>query len=102
MYEISIVIYWMKRKPTLLTMSTPITMVRTQLLPKALSTSNNITVIDQNDEEQSYANAVDHLVRKLDRRLLLFLVVLEISSAINLVSIGTYFDLNDSTLKTLL
>ena len=78
----------MKRKPTLLTMSRPVIMARTQLSLKALLTSNNITVIDQNDEEQSYANAVDHLVRKLDRRLLPLLIMLEIGSVLNRASIS--------------
>lgn len=62
-----------------------------QSMSKNLPMSNNIYVIDQNDEKQSHVNAVRHIVRKLDRRLLLYLLLLEISSAINLVSIGMSF-----------
>ena len=68
-----------------------------QLSSKDLPMSNNTYVIDQADEKESYANAVRRIVRKLDRRLLLFLVFLEISSAINLVSIGMYFTLTDQS-----
>ena len=80
-------------------MVAPMSVTRIEPSPMALSKTTNITVIDQKDEEQAYTSAVDRLVRKLDRRLLLFLVFLEISSAINLVSIGTCSELNDSSLK---
>lgn len=68
-----------------------------ELSSKDLPMSNNTYVIDQEGEKESYANAVRRIVRKLDRRLLLFLVFLEISSSTNLVSIGMYFTLTDQS-----
>jgi hypothetical protein len=45
-------------------------------------------VISQNIEQQFRAIAIRRLVWKLDRRLIPFLVLLEISSSINRLSIG--------------
>lgn len=47
--------------------------------------------IDQNSEQKFKAVAIRRLVSKLDRRLIPFLFVLEMSSYINRNSIGMYF-----------
>jgi hypothetical protein len=53
-----------------------------------MTTIITIPVISQNTEQQLRAIAIPRLVWKLDRRLIPFLVLLEISSYINRLSIG--------------
>lgn len=48
------------------------------------------TMIDQNTEQQFRSIAIRRIVGKLDRRLIPFLVLLEIASYINRLSIGMH------------
>lgn len=72
-------------------MDVPVISIRIQ--PLVTAVTNSIVDIDQNEQERFYTSAIRRLVRKLDRRLLPFLVLLEISSFINQVSMGTSFSL---------
>jgi hypothetical protein len=72
-------------------MSAPAVLVRIHPLQTTLTAINNVSITVQKDEKQSYDNAVDRLIWKLDRRLLPFLFLLEMSSFMNRVSIGMYF-----------
>lgn len=72
-------------------MDVPVISIRIQ--PLVTAVTNSIVDIDQNEQERFYTSAIRRLVRKLDRRLLPFLVLLEISSFINQVSMGTAFSL---------
>ncbi len=72
-------------------MGAPVVLIRIQPLLTTSTAVENILIVDQDDEKQIYDNAIHHLVRKLDRRLLPFIVLLEISSFINRVSIGMSF-----------
>jgi hypothetical protein len=56
--------------------------------PTVVAATVIIPVISQNIEQQFRATAIRRLVWKLDRRLIPFLVLLEISSYINRLSIG--------------
>ena len=47
-----------------------------------------VRVINQDAEQELHKIAIRYLVRKLDRRLLPLIIVLEISSFINRVTIG--------------
>ncbi len=72
-------------------MDAAVVLIRVQSLLTAPTAVENILIVDKDDEKQIYDNAIHHLVRKLDRRLLPFIVFLEISSFINRVSIGMCF-----------
>ncbi len=49
---------------------------------------DNIPIIDKNAQQEYKKIAIRHLVRKLDRRLIPFLFLLEAGSYINRISIG--------------
>ena len=66
-------------------------MVRIKQLFKLSTVVTKIPVIDENDEKQFYRDAIHRLIRKLDLRLLPFLLLLELSSFINRVNIGMCF-----------
>ena len=68
-------------------MSEPAMLIQIQSLPAI----DNISEINQNDEKRFYTAAIRRLVRKLDWRLLPFIILLQISSSINLVTIGMCF-----------
>ncbi len=68
-----------------------VVLIRMQPLLAVPTAVENILIFDKDDEKKIYDNAIHHLVRKLDRRLLPFIVFLEISSFINRVSIGMCF-----------
>lgn len=72
-------------------MSEPVVLIKTQPLQTDLTATDNTPVIVENDEKQFYNDAICRLIRKLDRRLLPFLLVIEFSSFISRVSIGMYF-----------
>jgi hypothetical protein len=59
--------------------------------PAVVATTVIIPVISQNIDQKFRATAIRRLVWKLDRRLIPFLVLLEISSYINRLSIGMCF-----------
>jgi hypothetical protein len=69
-------------------MSASVILIRTQPLMTDLTAIDNIRVANQSNMERFYGIAIRRLVRKLDLRLLPFLIFLEISSFINRVSIG--------------
>ena len=64
---------------------TSIVSVSMKVKPMAIDA---IRIIDQNAEQQCQAVARRHLIWKLDRRLIPFLALLEMSSYINRSSIG--------------
>jgi hypothetical protein len=49
---------------------------------------DNIPVIDENIKKEYEKTAIRRLVRKLDRRLIPFLFLLEMESSMNRISIG--------------
>lgn len=52
--------------------------------------NNNIHVIHQSDEQHFFENGIRRLFRKLDLRLLPFLVLLKIGSVLNRASMGAH------------
>jgi predicted secreted protein len=65
-------------------MSTPIVS-----LPTVEMEVDNIFIIDQTAKQQFEKTAIRRLVRKLDRRIIPFMCILEAASYLNRVSIGT-------------
>jgi hypothetical protein len=64
--------------------------------------TENIPVIDQKAQQKFEKIAIRRLIRKLDRRILTFMCLLEIASYINRVSIGKYLSLQSSILNYIL
>jgi hypothetical protein len=56
--------------------------------PLPATTTATIPIIDQNTEQQFNTIGIRHLIWKLDRRLIPFLVLLEMSSYINRTNTG--------------
>ena len=67
--------------------------MRVESIPATMVTINGDHAIDQNTEQQFRAKAIRCLVSKLDRRLIPFLVILEMSSYLNRNSIGMYSEI---------
>ncbi len=67
-----------------------VTIVSTGLQPILASEMliDNIPVIDENIKKEYEKTAIRRLVRKLDRRLIPFLFLLEMESSMNRISIG--------------
>jgi hypothetical protein len=59
-----------------------------QPIPAAKMLTDNIPVIDENTKKEYEKIAIRRLVRKLDKRLIPFLFLLEMESYINRISIG--------------
>jgi hypothetical protein len=77
-------------------MSPAVVLTRIQPLLTGSTAVENIPIIDQNDKKQFYQDATHRLIRKLDRRLVPFLLILELSSFINLVNMGMCFSFRSS------
>ena len=69
-------------------MKTPVESIRMEQAPESETVIVITPVINQNAEQQFKVVAIHRLVRKLDIRLLPFLVTLEMSSYINRTSTG--------------
>jgi hypothetical protein len=72
-------------------MITSVVLTRIHPHQTTLTVIDDIPTIVQNAEKQFYNNAIHRLIWKLDRRVLPFLLLLEMSSYINRVSIGMCF-----------
>lgn len=77
-------------------MITSVVLTRIHPHQTTLTVIDDIPTIVQNAEKQFYNNAIHRLIWKLDRRVLPFLLLLEMSSYINRVSIGMCFWLQSS------
>jgi hypothetical protein len=69
-------------------MSVTIVSTGVQPIPAAEMLTDDIPVIDENTKKEYEKIAIRRLVRKLDRRLIPFLFLLEMESYMNRVSIG--------------
>jgi hypothetical protein len=67
-----------------------------------IETITDITIIDQKTQHILEKIAIRRLIRKLDKRILIFMCVLEGASYINRVSIGKYLSFQSSILNYIL
>ncbi len=70
------------------TLTISITSMYAQPVPIATMATNNNNVIDQTTQQQFEKVAIRRLIRKLDWRLLPFMLLIEIGSYINRISTG--------------
>ncbi len=70
--------------------------MRASPIPK-IETITDITIIDEKTQQQFEKIAIRRLIRKLDKRILIFMCLLEAASYINRVSIGKYLSFQSST-----
>jgi hypothetical protein len=72
-------------------MNTTVLTVRAEPSPAVRMVIDASNAIDQSAEQRFRAEAIRRLVSKLDRRLIPFLFILEMSSYLNRNSIGMHF-----------
>ncbi len=70
------------------TSNTTTTSMKTELIPISEMSMDKIPIIDEETQQKFEKVAIRRLVRKLDRRLVSFMFLLEVGSYINRVSFG--------------